>query len=169
MKRDFTKKGWEDSVELDLDNVDNQIKVEFICNRIVFIRKLDLRHLAELYFPISWKRFFKKENMWEFVAIVQHLKKGISIFHKDYFDKFKASSTPVGTTLSMAKPAVSKQKRGKSSRWKTASNKNAGIKQKCGQALESKRKKLSVNARLSTYLSQLSSFCSESIIQFINY
>lgn len=62
------------------------------------------------------------------------------MFHKNQLDKPTAFSLPVDTASPIAKPEVPKQKRKRPLKRKTASNKVVSVKQKRGQALESKNK-----------------------------
>ena len=62
------------------------------------------------------KSYPENENTWEPVSAVEHLRKLISSFHKDYPEKPTATFAPVNSTLPIAKPTtklISKQKRGR--------------------------------------------------------
>ena len=56
---------------------------------------------------ILWKDHLKK-NTWEFISIVIHLQKMISIFYKKYLEKLTALFLLLNSTLLMAKPLISK-------------------------------------------------------------
>ena len=77
-------------------------------------------HLPGLYYLVAWKSYPKEENTWEPVLVVQHLKKLISLFHKDHPEKSTAISPPVNSIPPMVKPIVkptakstTKRKRGR--------------------------------------------------------
>ena len=73
---------------------------------MVYAKKLKLDYLPKLYYLIFWKRYLKKENILTPILAVQYLRKLISLFHKDYFDKLIATSKAINIALSMAMPTI---------------------------------------------------------------
>ena len=94
-----------------------EYEVEAIWDSAVYARESKSGHLSCLYYLISWKGYLEEENTWEPASAVQHLRKLISLFHKDYPDKPTATFPAINTASPMARPTVKptrppKQKRG---------------------------------------------------------
>ena len=105
-------------MELDAGDKSREYKVKAIWDSAVYARKLESGHLPGRYYLVSWKGYLEEENTFELVSAVQHLRKLISLFHKDHPDKLTATSSAIDTAPPMArltlKPAEpSKQKRGR--------------------------------------------------------
>ena len=93
-----------------------EYKVEVICNSVVHAWESE-SHLPGLYYLVSWKGYTEEENTWKPTSAIQHLRRLVSIFHKEGPEKPAATSTSVNSTPPMAKLAVkpgssNKQKRG---------------------------------------------------------
>ena len=100
--------------ELDASNKNGEYKVEATRDTTVYVRESESGYLPGLYYRVSWKGYSEEENTWELVSAVQHLRKLISLFHKDYPDKPTATSPAIDTAPPMARPIVklpAKQKR----------------------------------------------------------
>ena len=119
LKQNTIRKNWVDKKisELDVSNKDSkEYKLEAIWDSTVYAKK-SKSHLSGLYYLVTWKDYPKKENTWEPLLDVQHLKKLISSFHKSYSKKPSATSLPINCTPSMARLTIKptrpiKQKRG---------------------------------------------------------
>ena len=105
----------ENATELDAgDNHSGEYKVEAIWDSAVYARESESGHLPGLYYLVSWKGYPEKENTWELASAVQHLRKLISLFHKDHSDKPMATSPAIDTAPPMARPTEPlKRKRGR--------------------------------------------------------
>ena len=115
LEQNITKKERVEKVpELDASDNSKEYEVEAIWDSAVYTRKLE-GHLSGLYYLVAWKDYSEEENTWEPVLAVQHLKKLISLFHKDHPKKPTTTSLPVDSAPSMArltvKPAKSITKR----------------------------------------------------------
>ena len=92
--------------ELDVGNKNNkEYQAEPIWDSAVNARK-SKGHLPGLYYLIAWKNYPEKENTWESLSAVQHLKKLISSFHKDHPEKPTATSLTIDFAPSMARPTI---------------------------------------------------------------
>ena len=94
--------------------------MEAIWDSAVYANKLELGHLPGLYYLVAWKGYLKEKNTWEPLLAIQHLKKLISFFHKDYPEKPTATFLPINSALLIARPTVkptakvtTKQKQGR--------------------------------------------------------
>ena len=91
LEQDTTRKERVDENVTKLDTGDNksgEYKVGSIYDSKVYTREPKFGyHLPRLYYLIIWKRYPEKDNTWEPVLAVQHIKKLINSFHKDYPDK----------------------------------------------------------------------------------
>ena len=106
LEQDTTKKGRESSV-LEFEPGDNKkYEVKAIRNSVVYARESESGHLLSLYYLVSWKRYLEEENTWELASAGQHLRKLISLFHKDHLDKLTATSPTIDTAPPMARPTV---------------------------------------------------------------
>ena len=106
LEQDTIRKGREFSVpEFEL-GYNKEYGVEAIWDSMAYARVSESGHLPGLYYLISWKRYLEEENTWEPASTVQHLKKLISPFHKDYPDKPIATSPTIDTIQPMVRPTV---------------------------------------------------------------
>ena len=125
LEQDTTRKGQVDKeirqMEFDIGNEKEEYELEAIWDSVVYAKESELGHLLGLYYLVSWKRYPEEENTWEPASAIQHLRKLISLFHKDHPDKPTAIFPTIDTVLPMAKPTVKptvkpteppKQKRG---------------------------------------------------------
>ena len=69
--------------------------MEVIRDSVVYAGESESGHLPGLYYLVSWKKYPKKMNTWELISAIQHLRKLISSFHKDYADKPITTSPPM--------------------------------------------------------------------------
>ena len=96
----------EDATELDAgDDEGGEYEVEAIRDSAVYARE-SAGHLPGLYYLVSWKGYPEEENTWEPYSAVQHLRKLISLFHKDHPDKPTAISEAIDTVPPIAKPII---------------------------------------------------------------
>ena len=100
------------------DDESREYEVEAIWDSAVYARESESGHLPGLYYLVLWKGYLEEENTWEPALAIQHLRKLISSFHKDYPDKSTATSSAIDTAPPMARPTVKptgrpKQKRGR--------------------------------------------------------
>ena len=63
-------------------------------------------HLPGFYYLVAWKGYPEKENTWGPVLGIQHLRKSISLFHKDHPEKPAATSLLVNFAPPIARPTV---------------------------------------------------------------
>ena len=111
LKQNTIKKGWMDKkvrqIEFNIGNNDNgEYKVKAIWDSVVYARESQSGHLPSLYYLVSWKRYPEEENTWELTSAVHHLRKLISLFHKDHPDKLTAISFATDTAPPMDKLIV---------------------------------------------------------------
>ena len=92
--------------ELDAGDDSGKYEVEAIWDSAVYARESESGHLPGLYYLVSWKGYPEEENTWEPASAVQHLRKLISLFHKDHPDKPTATSPAIDTAPPMARPTV---------------------------------------------------------------
>ena len=103
----------ENAEELDAGN-DGEYKVEAIWDSTVYARESKSGHLPGLYYLVSWKGYLEEENTWEPASAVQHLRKLISSFHKDYPDKPTVTSPAIDIAPPIARPTEPlKRKKGR--------------------------------------------------------
>ena len=88
------------------DNESGEYKVEAIWDSAVYVRESESGHLLGFYYLVSWKGYPEEKNTWEPVSVVQHLKKLISSFHKDYPEKLTTTSSAIDTALPIARPTI---------------------------------------------------------------
>ena len=110
LEQDTTKKGRVDKkvrqIEFDAGNNDSRdYKVETIWDSAVYAKE-SKDYLPGLYYLVSLERYPEKENTRELGLAVQHFRKLISLFHKNYFDKPTATSEAIDTAAPMAKPII---------------------------------------------------------------
>ena len=63
-------------------------------------------HLPRLYYLVFWKGYPEEKNTWEPYSGVQHLRKLISLFYKDYSDKPTAISKAIDIAPLIARPTI---------------------------------------------------------------
>ena len=108
------------ATKLDASDEGSEYEVKTIWNSAVYAKKSELGYLLELYYLVFWKDYLKEENIWKPYSAVQHLRKLISLFYKDYPNKPTAISESIDIALPMsrstiklaAKPMIPKQKQG---------------------------------------------------------
>ena len=106
--------------ELDASDNGKEYEVEAISDSAVYTNELQSGHLLGLYYLVAWKGNPKKENIWKLLSAIQHLKKLISSFHKNYLKKLIAISPPINSVSlivrSTIKPTqpITKRKQGHS-------------------------------------------------------
>ena len=107
LEQDTTRKGRvHEAEELNVGDDSGEYEVEAIWDNAVYARESESGHLPGLYYLVSWKGYPEEENTWEPASAVQHLRKLISLFHKDYPDKLTATSPAIDTALPMARPTT---------------------------------------------------------------
>ena len=89
---------------------DKEYKVKAIRDSTVYARESKSAHLPDLNYLVSWKRYFEEKNTWEPALAVQHLRKLISLFHKDHPDKSAATFPATDTGPPMARPIAKSTK-----------------------------------------------------------
>ena len=88
------------------DNERSKYKVKAIQDSAVYSKESKLGYLPEFYYLVSWKGYLVKENIWKPALAIQHLRKLISSFYKDYLIKPIVTSKAIDTILLMAKPNI---------------------------------------------------------------
>ena len=83
-----------------------EYKVEIIWNSAVYASELESDQLPGLYYLVAWKSYPEKENTWEPLSVVQHLKKLISFFYNEHPEKPTATFSPINSALPMTRPTV---------------------------------------------------------------
>ena len=107
LEQNTTKKERVDKQVTELEAGDSkEYKIEAIWDSVVYASKLESGQLLGLYYLVAWKGYFEKENTWEPLSAVQHLKKLISCFYKKHLEKPTATFPPINSTLPMARPTV---------------------------------------------------------------
>ncbi len=94
---------------------DKEYLVETIINSAVYGQQANNSQMPGLYYLVLWKGYFEEENTWEPLSAVIHLRKLISTFHKEHPEKLIATSPPLDSAPTMARPTIPKepkQKRG---------------------------------------------------------
>ncbi len=104
--------------EFETEN-NKEYKVEAIIKPVVYSKETN-DQMPGLYYLILWKCYQDEKSIWEPLAIVKHLRKLISTYHKKYPEKPILTSLPLDPVPPMARPTVpkeqSKQKRGRLSK-----------------------------------------------------
>ena len=123
LEQDTTRKGRVDEKTSQLEFEDNdegeEYEVEAIRNSVVYAKESESGQLPGLYYLISWKDFPEEENTWEPASVIQQLRRLVNTFYKENPDQPTATSTPVNTAPTTARPTVkpgaqsNKQKRGR--------------------------------------------------------
>ena len=121
LEQDTTKKRRVDKevrqMEFDIgDNNCRKYEVEVIWDSAVYAKESESNHLPGLYYLVACKEYLKEENIWKPVSAIQHPKKLINLFHKDYSIKPIATSSTINTIPPIARLTVkpiepTKQKR----------------------------------------------------------
>ena len=107
LKHDSTRKERVEKVpELDAGDDDKKYEVEVIQNSAVYAMESKSGHLPGFYYLVAWKSYPKEENIWKPISAIQHLRKLISLFHKDHPEKPTATSPPVDSAPPIARPTV---------------------------------------------------------------
>ena len=120
LEQDTTRKKQVEKIpESDADHNSKEYKVEAIWDSASYANKSESGHLSGLYYLVAWKGYPKEENIWEPLSVVQHFKKLISSFHKDYLEKPITTFPPIDSappiSRSIIKPTqlITKQKQGR--------------------------------------------------------
>ena len=108
LEQDIIRKGQvnEKIVEyLEFQAISNNKKYKVESNRdsIVYTRNSEVDHLSGLYYLVPLKSYPKNKNTKKPALAVQHLRKLMSIFYKDYLNKPTAIFLLIDFTLPMAK------------------------------------------------------------------
>ena len=93
-------------MEFDTNDNEEEYKVEAMWDSAVYARESKSDQLPGLYYVVSLKRYPEEENICEQASTVQHLRKLISLFHKDHPDKPTATFPTIDTAPPMARPTV---------------------------------------------------------------
>lgn len=89
------------------DNISRKYEVEAIQDSAVYTKESEARHLLRLYYLVFWKNYSKKENTWKLYLPMQHLRKLISLFHKEHLDKPIAIFEAINITSPIARLMIS--------------------------------------------------------------
>ena len=127
----------ENAEELDAGDDSGKYKMEAIWDSAVYTKESESGHLLGLYYLVSWKRYPEEENIWEPALVVQHLRKLISLFHKNYPDKLTTTFPVIDTTPLMARLIVKLPTKQKQRLLTGCAKKQA----KCGDKKEATRKR----------------------------
>ena len=109
LEHDTTRKERVDKqvTELELEAGNSkEYKIKAIQDSAVYTSKLESGQLPGLYYLVAWKGYSKEENTWEPSSAIQHLKKLINSFYKDYLKKPTATSPSIDSAPPMARPTV---------------------------------------------------------------
>ena len=121
LEQDITKKGRVDEktveqLKFEAGGNNKEYKVEGIYDSAIYARKLEAGHLPGFYYLVSWKDYPKDESTWQPVLAMQHLRKLISIFHKDHSKKLTATSPLINLASPIAKCTAPPNVKGKGKR-----------------------------------------------------
>ena len=106
LERDTTKRGWVNDMQLEFKADNNkEYEIDGIWDSVVYAKE-SAGQLPGLYYLVSWKGYPEEENTWEPASAIQHLWRLITAYHKDNPEKPTATSTPVDTAPSMARPSA---------------------------------------------------------------
>ena len=95
--------------EKEFETGDNkEYEVKAIIDSVVYGQQAN-NQMPGLYYFILWEGYPEEENTWEPSSAVIHLRKLISTFHKEHPEKPIATSPPLDSALSMARPTVPKE------------------------------------------------------------
>lgn len=92
--------------KLDADNSSGKYKVKTIQDSTVYIKESESGHLLEFYYQVSLKEYPKKENTQKLISAIQHFRKLINLFYKNYPDKPTTISETINIAPLIAKPTV---------------------------------------------------------------
>ena len=108
LKQNITKKKQVDKNNSKLNTSSNNVKYKrkAIWNNTVYTKESKSDYLQELYYLVFWKRYLKEKNILELVLAIQHLKKIINSFYKDYLYKLIAIFKAMNIVLLMARPII---------------------------------------------------------------
>ena len=82
-----------------------EYKIEAIWDSAFYAKKAN-GYLQGLYYLVAWKGYPEEENTWKSSSAVMYFQKMVNTFHKDYPEKPIATSVPLDSALSMAKPII---------------------------------------------------------------
>ena len=82
---------------------DKEYEVDGIRDSAIYARE-SAGQLPGLYYLVSWKDYPEEENTWEPALAIQHPRKLVTTYHKDNSEKPTATSAPVNTAPSIARP-----------------------------------------------------------------
>ena len=83
-----------------------EYEMEAIWDSVVYAMESKSGHLSCLYYLVAWKGYPEEKNTWELFLTIQHLKKMIRLFHKNYFEKPTMISPPIDSTPPMARSTI---------------------------------------------------------------
>ena len=108
LEQNITKKKQADKkLEIELEASNNiKSKVKVIWDSAIYAWELIVGHLPGLYYLISWKNYFKEENIWDPTLAVQYLQKLLSFFYIDYLQKLIATFSLINFVSLMTKPST---------------------------------------------------------------
>ena len=111
LEQDITRKGRINNIQLDFkfeagNDKDKKYEVEGIWDSAVYAKESTIGQLPGLYYLVSWKNSPEEENTYEPASAIQHLRKLVTAYHKDNSEKPTATSDPVDTAPSMARPSA---------------------------------------------------------------
>ena len=123
-------------MQLEFKAGDNkEYEVDGIWDNAVYAKESTTGQLPGLYYLALWKGYPKEENTWEPILAIQHLWRLVTAFHKNNPEQLIATSLPVDTASTMARPTQSRparptvaltKKRGQPAGPTTASTKKRG-------------------------------------------
>ena len=108
LKQDITGKGRVDKktveqLEFKANSNNKEYEIESIRNSAVYARESEVSHLFGLYYLVSWKSYPKDKHTGKSALAVQHPRKLVSIFYKNYSNKLTAIFPPIDLAPLIAK------------------------------------------------------------------
>ena len=105
LEQNTTSKGRvnENVVELDASNKCGKYKVKAIWHNAVYAKESKSGHQSGLYYLVSWKKYPEEENIWELASVIKHLRKLISLFHKNHSNKLIVTFSAINIALPIAR------------------------------------------------------------------